>query len=194
MNVATIDTDGAFAVSASGVTDSFGNAFSGTIDLTDAANPVLVSVTTTRPDAGSDMRKLGDILSFNFSEPVRRRTRERTLVLTNDGANDTTLCSRLPAPASTTGGDYNSPNGGGDLDVRGDPADRRQPGEPDPRCVHSATATALEHRERQPDAGAGLRPAVVGSGHARWSAPLSSPFRAALLGDPDAQVPCSTTR
>ena len=41
VNVAAIDTDGAFRVSASGVIDAFGNAFSGTIDLTDAANPVL---------------------------------------------------------------------------------------------------------------------------------------------------------
>ena len=111
VNVAAIGTDGAAGCSGSGVTDSVGNAFTGTRKPRDAANPVLTSVHTQLPASRRRewQGQTGDLLTFNFSEPWTLgrsgSTRARsTRAQTTPGGS--------PVPgvlldASTTGGNYN---------------------------------------------------------------------------------------
>ena len=111
VNGAAIDTDGAFRVSASGVDDTFGNAFSGTVNLTDARKP--------RADVRDDVVARAPVWRApGTSSPSTSRSRcvagsGTTLVLTNNGGNDTISVPGFLNAASSTGGNYNDPNGNG---------------------------------------------------------------------------------
>ncbi|MEO6318645.1 MAG: TadE/TadG family type IV pilus assembly protein [Acidimicrobiales bacterium] len=106
---ASVDTDGPFVVSATGVTDAFGNTQpTGNLSLSDLAPPVLLSIVSSGPSVNGTAQ-IDDVLTFNFSEPVTPGA-IGSLLLKNNGTNDEVTIPGVLAP-SATGGQYISGNG-----------------------------------------------------------------------------------
>jgi hypothetical protein len=107
------NTGGTFQVSGTGVQDTSGNSMNtGTLTLTDAASPVLLSVTSIQPGAGGIVGRAqtGDVVAFRFSEPIST-SGITTLAIGNNAGNDRLTLPGVVAANGAMGGDYIAGNG-----------------------------------------------------------------------------------